>query len=102
MDQQFDTRTNSGQSYTMRELNQHTAQVLSEINENGLPAVITRRGRVIAVITPVADEAVESAMIRAALESAETSAQLRGLRTGARALTPEEAAEELHVNLPRT
>lgn len=100
MNHTFGTRLNSGQSYTMRELNQRTAQVLREINESRSSAVITRRGRIIAVITPVADDAIESAMIRAAIDEAENSSQLRGLHTATGALTTEQVAEELDVRLP--
>ena len=38
--------------YTMRDLNQRTAEVMKDVEEHG-PAFITRHGRFIAVITPL-------------------------------------------------
>jgi prevent-host-death family protein len=63
-------RIASSHWYTMRELNQNTAKVLREINESGQPALITRQGRPIALIAPLADERVEAAVLGALLESA--------------------------------
>lgn len=50
--------------YSMRELNQHTARVLEEINTSGEPAAITKHGRFVALITPLADAQVESIVLR--------------------------------------
>ena len=49
--------------YTMTELNQQTARVLEEVNESGRPAVITRHGRFLAMLTPLAAGQVESAAL---------------------------------------
>jgi antitoxin (DNA-binding transcriptional repressor) of toxin-antitoxin stability system len=49
--------------YSMRDLNQHTAQVMSDIEEHG-PAFITKHGRFIAVITPLHGQ-VESRVLAA-------------------------------------
>jgi antitoxin (DNA-binding transcriptional repressor) of toxin-antitoxin stability system len=49
--------------FTLRELNQQTARIMSEIEKTGKPAVLTRHGRVIAVITPVAAGQVESRVL---------------------------------------
>jgi prevent-host-death family protein len=57
--------------YTMRELNQHTADVIREINETGASAVITRHGRFVALITPLAGVRVESAVLGAVLDQLE-------------------------------
>jgi antitoxin (DNA-binding transcriptional repressor) of toxin-antitoxin stability system len=46
--------------FTMRELNQQTALILKEIEQAGKPAIITRHGRFIATVTPLAPAQVES------------------------------------------
>lgn len=61
--------TESGQSveaaqvYTVSQLNQHTAQVLDEVNQSKRPAVVTRHGRFVALITPLAGVEVESVVL---------------------------------------
>jgi len=50
-------------TYTMRELNQSTAQVLEEINDSHQPAVITKHGRFIALITPLRDVEIEGLVL---------------------------------------
>lgn len=61
--------TESGQSvdaaqvYSVSQLNQHTAQVLEEINHSKRPAVVTRHGRFVALITPLAGVEVESVVL---------------------------------------
>ncbi|MEU4442484.1 type II toxin-antitoxin system prevent-host-death family antitoxin [Actinosynnema sp. NPDC050801] len=50
-------------TYTMRELNQSTAQVLEEINDSHQPAVITKHGRFIALITPLRDVEIEELVL---------------------------------------
>jgi prevent-host-death family protein len=54
--------------YTMRELNQHTADVIKRVNETRKPAVITRHGHFVALITPLADVQVESAVLGAVVD----------------------------------
>jgi antitoxin (DNA-binding transcriptional repressor) of toxin-antitoxin stability system len=49
--------------YTMRELNQNTAQVIDEINRSGQPAAVTRHGRFIALITPLLNARIESLVL---------------------------------------
>ena len=49
--------------FTLRELNQQTARIMSEIEKAGKPAVLTRHGRVIATITPIAAGQVESRVL---------------------------------------
>ena len=49
--------------YTMRDLNQQASRVMSEIENNGQPAFITRHGRFIAVITPLVPGQVESQVL---------------------------------------
>lgn len=86
-------RINSGHVYTMRELNHETAKVIEEINESGLPAVVTRRGRPVALIRPLANERVEAAVLDAVIESVETKSQLVGNHTLSRVMDSDEVAE---------
>lgn len=80
--------------YTMRELNQNTAKVLREINESGEPALVTRQGRPIALITPLADEHVEATMLGAFLESIP---QLTGEEPLSEVREPEEVAKDAGI-----
>jgi antitoxin (DNA-binding transcriptional repressor) of toxin-antitoxin stability system len=48
---------------TMRELSQHTAQVIAEINDRDEPALVTRHGRFQAIIWPLANKKVESLVL---------------------------------------
>ncbi|MGH3817194.1 MAG: hypothetical protein ACRDRE_05415 [Pseudonocardiaceae bacterium] len=49
--------------YTMRELNQNTAQVIEEINCSGKPAAVTKHGRFVALITPLLGTQIESLVL---------------------------------------
>ena len=49
----------------MRELNQQTARIMGLIEKTGKPAFITRQGRFIALITPLAPGQVESRVLTA-------------------------------------
>jgi antitoxin (DNA-binding transcriptional repressor) of toxin-antitoxin stability system len=49
--------------YTMRDLNQQTARIMTEIEKAGKPAFITRHGQLVAVITPLAPGQVESRVL---------------------------------------
>lgn len=60
--------------YTTRQLGQQTAQVIGEIEKNG-PALITRHGHFVAVITPITGE----------IEARVLMDYARGLRTFAQA-----------------
>jgi antitoxin (DNA-binding transcriptional repressor) of toxin-antitoxin stability system len=51
--------------YTMRDLNQQTARIMSEIEKSGRPAFITKHGRFVAVITPLTPGQVESRVLAA-------------------------------------
>ena len=46
-----------------RDLNQQTARIMGEIEKTGKPAFITRHGRFVAIITPVAPGQVESRVL---------------------------------------
>lgn len=90
----------SAQLVTMRELNQHTADVIREINEKGTPALITRHGRFVAMLTPLAGTAVESAALSAVIEAAENKRQLTGEHTLSQVRDPGQVADELGLALP--
>ena len=49
--------------YSMRDLNQQTARIMGEIEEAGKTAFITRHGRFIAIITPLAHGQIESRVL---------------------------------------
>jgi prevent-host-death family protein len=49
--------------YTLRDLNRSTARVMDEVEETGKPAFITRDGRFVAIITPLAPGQVESRIL---------------------------------------
>ena len=72
--------------YTMRDLNQNTARVMTEIREAGKPAFITSYGRFIAIITPLEPGRVEQQALAAIARetgtaNAEITVELRGART---------------------
>lgn len=93
----YEVAVGSTQIYTMRELNQRTAEVMREINESGRPAAITRRGRFIALVTPLTTSNVEAAALEAVLRATENITQLTGETTTSGAATLEDAAEDLGV-----
>jgi antitoxin (DNA-binding transcriptional repressor) of toxin-antitoxin stability system len=49
--------------FTMRELNQQTARIMGQIEKAGKPAFITRHGRFVALIVPLASGQVESRVL---------------------------------------
>lgn len=49
--------------YTMRELNQQTRSIMSEIEKTGKPAFITWHGRFVAIITPLPPGQIESEVL---------------------------------------
>ncbi|GAA2468557.1 type II toxin-antitoxin system Phd/YefM family antitoxin [Winogradskya humida] len=50
-------------SYTMAELNQQTSRVLDEINAAGESALITKHGRLVALVQPLASMKIESMVL---------------------------------------
>jgi prevent-host-death family protein len=48
---------------SMRDLNQHTSTVIDEINDHGCPTLVTKHGRFIALITPLAGRSIESIVL---------------------------------------
>ena len=49
--------------FTMRELNQQTARIMGLIEKTGKPAFVTRHGRFVALIMPLASGQVESRVL---------------------------------------
>jgi prevent-host-death family protein len=49
--------------YTMRDLNQQTARIMSEVEKTGKPAFITKHGRFVAVIRPLSSKEFESRLL---------------------------------------
>jgi hypothetical protein len=49
--------------YTMRDLSQRSSHIMGEIETTGRTAFITRHGRFIAIITPLAPGQVESRVL---------------------------------------
>jgi len=49
----------------VRELREHTSEVLRQVREENAEYVITHQGRPVALIMPVNPEAVEDAMVEA-------------------------------------
>jgi antitoxin (DNA-binding transcriptional repressor) of toxin-antitoxin stability system len=49
--------------YTTRDLNQQTARIMAEIEKTGKPAFITKRGRFVAIITPLTPGQIESRVL---------------------------------------
>ncbi|MGB2922302.1 MAG: hypothetical protein WBB57_26165 [Mycobacterium sp.] len=87
------------QLYTMRQLNQDTAGTIEEINRSGKPGIITRHGRFVAVIYPLANKPIESRAIARALEDVETQNQLTGESTVSGIYTAHDAVNELGANV---
>lgn len=48
---------------TMRELSNNAANVVRDVNEDGRPALVTKHGRFVAVLTPIAGVRVEAIAI---------------------------------------
>ena len=49
--------------YTMRDLNQRSSHIMGEIETTGKTAFITRHGRFIAIISPLAHGQIESRVL---------------------------------------
>ena len=79
--------------YTMTELNQQTARVLEEVNRTGQPAVITRHGRFVAMLTPLETGQVESAALSRGALADDIRAARRAAATETLLSTDEVAAE---------
>src|SRR5690348_7556805 len=93
-------KISSDRIYTMRQLNQQTAEVLQEINEDGHYAMVTKRGRFIAMIVPLVGKDIESTVIGAIVNEVEHRGQLTGESTLESLKTTAEIADDLGVRLP--
>jgi prevent-host-death family protein len=91
----------------VRELREHTSEVLRQVREENAEYVITHQGRPVALIMPVNPEAVEDAMVEASranlvggreayarLVSGQQTAASRAVETGSRARNIEPSRRE--------
>lgn len=92
--------------YTMRDLNQDTAGTIRNINESGIPGVITRHNRFLAIIFPLAQPGqasapagVDSRLIAAVINNMDPdeAAQIRGEKDVDAVLSSAELADQLGV-----
>jgi antitoxin (DNA-binding transcriptional repressor) of toxin-antitoxin stability system len=84
------------QFYTLRELSHRTSHVIREINERDERGYLTRRGRLLAVIIPLASARLEETALAAVLARANAT---EGLSNAAGASTSShEAAADLGVH----
>lgn len=79
--------------YTMRQLNQDTARVIEQINDSGVPAAITKHGRFVALIQPLAGAAIESMVLTGGALA--DSLHERATDADSRRLSSEELLSEL-------
>lgn len=89
--------------YKMRELNHRTAAVVQEINDSGQPALVTRHGRFVALITPLLHKNLEGKLIAQVLEDQGLEPEQRpGTRETYRedGRTVGELAKDLGIKLP--
>lgn len=94
-----ESRLDGVRIYTMRDLNQRTAEVVREVLDAREPALITKHGRFLLMLSPVADT-VESAIVGAVLGEGVHREQALGHRSTADAISTEDAANALGVTLP--
>ncbi|GAB2947677.1 hypothetical protein ACFMQL_10015 [Nonomuraea fastidiosa] len=83
--------------YKMRDLNQRTAEVIQEINESGRPAIVTRHGRFVALISPLINKGLEGELIAKFLEQE----AVIGERKSASGNKPEEVSDQVTEDLAR-
>ncbi|KAB1144469.1 hypothetical protein F7R91_21890 [Streptomyces luteolifulvus] len=92
-----EAQSGAAQIYQLRDLADRPVEVMKEITESGMPALITLRGRMLAVITPFAEGDLESALVSSALKAGATE----GLEARDRSLkSTEEMALKLGIDLP--
>lgn len=51
--------------YTVRDLGRHAARIITQVEETRVPALITRDGRFVAIIEPLAPGQIESRVLAA-------------------------------------
>lgn len=91
--------------YTMRDLNQDTAGTIRKINESGIPGVITRHNRFLAIIFPLAqpqtpdETGVDGRLIAAVINNMDPdeAAQIRGEKDADSVLSAAELSDLLGV-----
>jgi prevent-host-death family protein len=82
-------------TYTMRDLTQRTAQVIDEINETGRSAVVTKRGRFVALIVPLEHAQVERLTLSGPLAEELRARAVEAERPGAETYSSDQVAELL-------
>ncbi len=92
--------------YTMRDLNQDTAGTIRKINESGIPGVITRHNRFLAIIFPLAQSSqtpgagVDGRLIAAVINNMapDDVAQIRGEKDADSVLSSAQLAERIEAD----
>ena len=84
--------------FTMRDLNHDTAGVIQAINDSGEPAVITKHGRFVALITPLAGRNFEGRLVGELLRQGQERDLVADTSEDDPGLTTAELAEELGVH----
>lgn len=92
--------------YTMRDLNQDTAGTIRKINESGIPGVITRHNRFLAIIFPLAQSSqtpgagVDGRLIAAVINNMAPGdvAQIRGEKDADSVLSSAQLAERIETD----
>lgn len=80
---------------TMQQLSQDTGGVIRRLNEEGRPVAVTHHGRFVAMLTPLANEQVESEALSAAIDNAENRDQLTGERSVGPVVSIDELLQQL-------
>ena len=82
---------------TMRELNQETANVIRVANEENCSVAITRRGRFIALINPLANAGIEGKVIEQFLGDSPEYDRITGMLPARRVLRAQAVADDLDI-----
>ncbi len=90
------SRTGGPQFYSLRELSHRTSHVIREINERDQRGYLTRRGRLLAVMLPLASARLEEAALAAVLAKANATDTLSSAAEGS--VGSHEAATDLGVH----
>ena len=77
--------------FKVSDLNQDTAGVLKQINDGGKPAVVTRHGRFVAMITPLEGHNIEGLLLDAMTNERDLAPQST--------MSTDELARALNINL---
>jgi antitoxin (DNA-binding transcriptional repressor) of toxin-antitoxin stability system len=83
----------NAKTFTVRDLNQRTAWVLEEINKHQQPGLITRYGRIVAALVPVAHQEIAEIVLGPATDvGRELETQARAVDEG---VMPTRSAEDI-------